>query len=224
MLPRNWNAAKYTRRYEYSRKCFWLSTCSTRFRCIMQWLTKFGDIIGYSGNRRNWENWERRTVAVNTSPQSKINYGKRFLWLWRIGFDDGGRIEMVLLHCSFDLRNHRALSRDKTKRAKNSCTEWRKTIGFCSKRDTCSFLHTHATGRREIMWKEVGDAKRSHLWKGILFSTEKRKNRLTWKAQTVWRPVLRLEFKNPLSVAVKMKKIVMWLSTSSRVSWLQVSK
>ena len=60
--------------------------------------------------------------------------------------------------------------------------------------------------------------------KGILFSTEKRKNRLTWKAQTVWRPVLRLEFKNPLSVAVEMKKIVMWLSTSSRVSWLQVPK
>ena len=33
--------------------------------------------------------------------------------------------------------------------------------------------------------------------KGIPFSTEKRKNRLTWKAQTVWRLVLRLEFKIP---------------------------
>ena len=25
------------------------------------------------------------------------------------------------------------------------------------------FLHTHATGHRETMWKEVGDARRSHL-------------------------------------------------------------
>ena len=33
--------------------------------------------------------------------------------------------------------------------------------------------------------------------KGIPFSTEKRKNRLTWKAQTVWRLVLRLELKIP---------------------------
>ena len=40
--------------------------------------------------------------------QSKINYGKIFLWLWRIGFDDGGIIEMMLRYCLFDLRNCRA--------------------------------------------------------------------------------------------------------------------
>ena len=27
--------------------------------------------------------------------QHKINYAQRFLWLWRIGFDDGGRIETI---------------------------------------------------------------------------------------------------------------------------------
>ena len=41
----------------------------------------------------------------------------------------------------FYLRNYRAYSRDKTKK-------W-KTIGSCSRRDACSFLHTHATGDRE---------------------------------------------------------------------------
>ena len=48
----------------------------------------------------------------------------------------------------------------------------RKTIGSCSRRDTCSFLHKHATGHRETMRKEVGDARRSHLEHSILFSTE----------------------------------------------------
>ena len=39
----------------------------------------------------------------------------------------------------------------------------RKTIGSCSKRDICSFLHTHATGDRETMREEVGDAEKSRL-------------------------------------------------------------
>ena len=42
----------------------------------------------------------------------------------------------------------------------NSYTEW-KTIGSCSRWDACSFLHTHATGDRETLRKEVGDARRS---------------------------------------------------------------
>ena len=41
----------------------------------------------------------------------------------------------------------------------------RKTVGSYSRRDNNNFQHTHATGRRETMWKEVGDA-------SILFSTE----------------------------------------------------
>ena len=35
----------------------------------------------------------------------------------------------------------------------------RKTVGSCSRRDNSNFLHTRATGHRETMWKEVGDAK-----------------------------------------------------------------
>ena len=49
-----------------------------------------------------------------------------------------------------------AKTRNQRKRAKKSFTErkteecfQRKTIGSCSRRDACSFLHTHATGDRE---------------------------------------------------------------------------
>ena len=99
---------------------------------------------------------DRSNQLAEGPHQSKINYGKRFLWLWRIGFYDGGRIEMVLRYCLFDLRNYRACSRPKTRRAKKSYTDpkteecfQRKTIGSCSRRDACSFLHRHATGDRE---------------------------------------------------------------------------
>ena len=33
---------------------------------LYKWFKKFGDIFGYSERRRNWEKWERRTIAVNT--------------------------------------------------------------------------------------------------------------------------------------------------------------
>ena len=38
----------------------------------------------------------------------------------------------------------------------------RKTSGFCSNGGNCNFLLTHATGRRETMWKEVKNARKSH--------------------------------------------------------------
>ena len=64
--PRIENAAKYTKRFKYSRKFFWLSTCSTSAWGITQWFEKFGNTIGNSEKRRNWEKWERRTIAINT--------------------------------------------------------------------------------------------------------------------------------------------------------------
>ena len=48
----------------------------------------------------------------------------------------------------------------------NSYTEWEtvfsgRQFGSCSETDTCSFLHTHATGDRETMREEAEDARRS---------------------------------------------------------------
>ena len=45
---------------------FLMSTCSTRSWWITQWFTKFGDIMGYSENRRNWDKCERRAIAIIT--------------------------------------------------------------------------------------------------------------------------------------------------------------
>ena len=56
-MPRN-------TRDNMSRKRFWSSTCPTRSWRITQWFKKFGD----SENRRNWEQWQRRTIAINSLP------------------------------------------------------------------------------------------------------------------------------------------------------------
>ena len=64
--PRSWNAAKYTGEYWYSWKRFSSSPCSARSRWIIQLFKKFGNTIGDSENKRNWEKWERRTIAINT--------------------------------------------------------------------------------------------------------------------------------------------------------------
>ena len=63
---------------------------------------------------------------------------------------------MVLRFCLFDLRNYRAWSRNKTKGLKTRTPSGTlknvfsgKTIGSCSRRDACSFLHPHAAGDRE---------------------------------------------------------------------------
>ena len=50
---------------------FWLSTCPTS---ILQWFMKFGGIIGDSERRRNWEQWEWRTIATNVF---SLLFGKR---------------------------------------------------------------------------------------------------------------------------------------------------
>ena len=41
-------------------------TCPTSAWGITQWFKKFGNTVGNSEKRRNWEKWERRTIATNT--------------------------------------------------------------------------------------------------------------------------------------------------------------
>ena len=142
-----------------------------------------------------------------------INYGKRFLWLWRIRFDEDGRIEMVPRYCFSDLRNHRAKSRDKTKGRKNLTLSGRlknvfsgKQLGFVQE-ETLVIFHTHATGdRREDNVERSGDTQ------DILSSRSKHPLQYRkWKTQTDGKslnslkasPVTRAE--NSLSMVGKMK-------------------
>ena len=81
----------------------------------------------------------------------------------------------------------------------------RKTIGSCSRRDACSFLHTHATGDREDNVEWSGDTQEILTWS---------KHPLQYrKCNTHWRkslnslkasPVTKAE--HSLSIAGKMKK------------------
>ena len=73
-------------------------------------------------------------------------------------------------------------------------------------------------------WDEVEIRKKFSFGASILFSTESEETNWREKLWTVWRPVLWLKLKILLSNAGKTKNIVVWLSTSSRVSWLQVWK
>ena len=71
----------------------------------------------------------------------------------------------------------RASSRDRRK-GQNSYTE-RKTVGSCSRRDACSFLHTHATGHRDDKAERSGRRKKISPRASILSSTES--ERTDWR-------------------------------------------
>ena len=123
---------------------------------------------------------DRSNQLAEGPHQSKINYGKRFLWSRITGFDDGGRIEMRLRCCWFDLRNYRE-NLTPSRRLKNV-------------RDACSFLHTHATGDREDNVGWSGETQEILTWSKHTLQYRKWRQRLTWKAWTVQRPVLRRKF------------------------------
>ena len=115
--------------------------------------------------------------------------------------------------CSFDLRiisfalNYRVWSRDKRKKAifyterkTGECFQ-RKTIGYCSRRDTCSFQHTHATGDRETTREEVEDARRSRPEQASS-SVPKVKEQTDVKSSNSLEASPATKVKNPLSMVV----------------------
>ena len=153
--------------------------------------------------------------------QSKFNYGQRFLWLWRIGFDDGGRIDDRHPHFLKRIRveeqraqrdnwiprgsqiayfTHATTERGAVEKGKgqNSYSErktgeclQRKTIRYCSRRDTCSFPR-ETVRQRGKKWRTQEDlAQSKHP-----LQYRKWRNRRTWKAHTVLRPVLRVKLNN----------------------------
>ena len=99
-----------------------------------------------------------------------------------------------------------ALERRVVTKGQNSYTE-RKTIGSCSRRDNCSFLLTHATGHREIMWKEVGDARRSHPEQASS-SVQKVKEQTNVKSLNSPKDSPLTKVKHSLSMVCKMNNIV----------------
>ena len=114
---------------------------------FQSWVVNFrAEVCAKAKNLALALQWIKKIEAASSLKDLiKINYEQRVLWFWRIGFDDGGRIETVLRKvsalpkedprrraesskgqpisqresdCLFDLRNYRAWSRDKRKGAK----------------------------------------------------------------------------------------------------------
>ena len=204
----------------------------------------------YSRNSCYYEKRKRsKVVYLKIQIQWILFYGKLENWNWtlrrghtmkfsgciwyetkireRIG-QSGGVVQKGDLREPHDKQiapaKQRRIWREKfTERKIGECFQ-RKTIGSCSRRDTCSFLHTHATGDREDNVGWSGETQEDLAWRKHPLQYRKWRNRLTWTACAVQRLVMWLQLKNPLCMAGKMKKIVAQLSTSSRVSWLQVWK
>ena len=169
------------------------------------------------------------TSSLKDPHQSKIDYGKRFLWLWRIGFDDGGGIGMMLRYCLFDLRI--TVHRDVAKGRKNLTPSGRlknvfsrRQLGLVQEETLVVFYTRMPQETVRTTWNEVEIRKNSHLQASILFQYRK------WKTQTDGKSLNSLmastvtKAENSLSMVGKMKNIVVWFSTSSRISWLQVWK
>ena len=65
----------------------------------------------------------------------------------------------------YEITERGAVTRQKGEKLLHRAEYWRmfsaEDYGVLFKKNTCSFLHTHATGDRETTREEVGDARRS---------------------------------------------------------------
>ena len=113
---------------------------------------------------KNWiwwwrQKWSGATTSIRTSNRGSASKSRELKRT--TDFSEGVR----LLIWSTKLQSVEPWQKGKgqnsfTERKTGECFQ-RKTIGSCSRRDTCSFLHTHATGDRDTTREEVGDARRS---------------------------------------------------------------
>ena len=137
------------------------------------------------------------------------------------------RIEKVLRYCLFDLRNYRAWSRDKRKRAKflHRAEDWTMfSAEDTVQEETLVVFYTRipreTVRQRGKKWRTQENlAKSKHPLQYRKFKTQ--------TDEKIWNSLKAgpaTKAKNPLSMVGKMKKIVMWFFTSSRMSWLQVWK
>ena len=202
---------------------------------------KFGDIFGYSENRRNWEKWERRTIAVNTfilflgtSKTKSLNGGKRPKFMTNHAGGVGTCTQGMTIPSYLSSEMHLQKFPDQTKfqswivnfraevypkaRKKRKGAKFLHRAGdgrmfsvednwvFVQMETFCNYiLHTHATWRRETVWKEVGDAKRYHL-EQVSSSLPKVKEQTDEKAWRVQRPVPRQKLKIPCLWLTRWKR------------------
>ena len=82
------------------RRCICKNSITKRNFKAGSWISK----LKFAQKRRISRSYcsgsrDRSNQLAEGPHQSEIKLRKRFLWLWRIRFDDGSRIEMVLRYC-----------------------------------------------------------------------------------------------------------------------------
>ena len=140
---------------------------------ILQWIKR-------SKQPARW-----RTSSIRNQLRRNISLiMKNWIWWWRRNWNDA----TILLIWSTKLPSVAPWQGNRTK---NSYTEWkteecfqRKTIGSCSRRDACSFLHTwHATQNCEDNVEWSGDTQEILTLSKHSLQYRKWRNRLTKKLE-----------------------------------------
>ena len=135
--------------------------------------------LGDASSKKSWIKRSKqparwRTSSVQSQLREKIFLiMKNWIWWWRQNWNGA---TMLLIWS----KNLQSVEQWQDKKGQNILTPSERLknvfsgrrIGSSSRRDTCSFLHSHATGDRETTWEENGRRKKISLWASILFSTE----------------------------------------------------
>ena len=174
--------------------------------------------------------WDRSNQLAERPHQSEINYEKRFLWFWRIRFWwwqqnwNGATILFIWSTKLPSVEPWQAKGRTiltRSGRLKNVFSG--RQLGLVQEETLVVFYTRMPRETVRTTWNEVEIRKKSSPGASILFSTE--------SEETDWRKSLNslkaspaTKAKKSLSMVGKTKNIAMRLSTSSRVSWLQVWK
>ena len=122
---------------------------------------------------KNWiwwwrQNWNGATISIRTSKRGSAPKSRKLER--KTDFSEG--IRLLVWSTNIFVRTKLESVEPWQKETGNILTPsgktgecfQRKTIGSCSRRDICSFLHTHATRDRETKREKVGeDARRSRL-------------------------------------------------------------
>ena len=139
----------------------------------------FGDASAKFPDQTEFQSW---TVIPNQLREKISLIMKNWIWWWRQNWN--GATTLFIWSTKLPSREPW-----QDKRAKNSYTQrktdecfQRKTIGPCSIRDACSFLHTHATEDREDNVGWSGDTQEILIWSKHTLQYRKWRNKLAWKA------------------------------------------
>ena len=192
---------------------------------LKAWLTSEMHLQKNPGSR------DRSNQLAEGPHQSKVNYGKRFslimknwIWWWRQNWNGA----TMLLIWSKNLQSVEQWQDKKGKTFLHRAKDWRMfsvedKLGLLQEETPAVFYIRMLRETVRQRGKKMEDARKSRLEQASS-SVPKVKKQTDVKGLYSLKASPATKAENSLSVAGKMKNIVVRLSTSSRVSWWQVWK